>query len=175
MTRAAILLFALAAAVFAAQGPAVLLAEEAPVAAVKKLTKAPPKRPATAQELEKWAKDLDSDEFHAREEATLNLATAGAPAIKYMKAVLTGPSLEATTRALHVLREIGLSSDLDTQDAARETLDELSKQESPVAKRASQAIAWLNEQRSSQTIRDLEKLGATIQRTEYGDELHEMV
>src|SRR6185503_16659979 len=44
-----------------------------------------------------------------------------------------------------------------------------------VGKRAAKSIAWLNEQRSSQTIRDLEKLGAVIQRTDYSDDLHEMV
>ncbi|MBC7855206.1 MAG: PDZ domain-containing protein [Pirellulaceae bacterium] len=137
--------------------------------------KAAPKRLATPAELEKWAKDLDSDEFLAREEATLRLAAAGTPAIKYVQPLVSIPSLEASTRALHVLREIGLSSDLDTQDAVRDSLDEISKQPSPIGKRATRTIAWLNEQRSSQTIRDLEQLGAKIQRTEYSNDLQEMI
>src|SRR5436190_4173266 len=141
----------------------------------KELEKKPPAKPATAAELEKWAKDLDSDEFLAREEATLKLAAAGTPAIKYVKPLVSATSLEASTRALHVLRDLGLSSDVDTQDAVRDALDQISKLPSPVGKRASRTIAWLNEQRSSQTIRDLEQLGAKIQRTEYSDGVQEIV
>ena len=189
MNKTATLLTAIAAATLltAVSGWVVLLADETtpPAPAPKKAAKTPssaaakqkevPKRPATPQELAQWAKDLDSDEFQARETATLNLAAAGAPAISHVKPMLDSPSLEASTRALHVLRELGLSSDLDTQDAAREVLEAISRKDSAVGKRAAKSIAWLNEQRSSQTIRDLENLGATIQRTDYSDDLHERV
>jgi len=37
--------------------------------------------------------------------------------LKYVQPIVSVPSLEASTRALHVLRDIGLSSDLDTQEA----------------------------------------------------------
>jgi hypothetical protein len=145
------------------------------VLAVKAAPKEAPKRPATPAELEKWASNLDSDEFLAREEATLKLIAAGTPAIKYVQPIVSHPSLEASTRALHVLRDIGLSSNLDTQEAVRTALEEIAKQPTPVGKRASRTTAWLNEQRSSQTIRDLEQLGAKIQRTEYSDGLQEIV
>jgi PDZ domain len=141
----------------------------------RKSAQADPQRPATPAELETWAKNLDSDEFLAREEATLQLVASGTPAIKYVQPLVSVPSLEASTRALHVLRDIGLSSDPDTQDAVRDALEEIAKQPSPLGKRATRTIAWLNEQRSSQTIRDLEQLGANIQRTEFSDGLQETV
>lgn len=177
MKRAAISLTALtAASILAAACVGVVRGGEAE--APKEVAKQAPKAPqpsATPAQLAKWAKDLDSDEFLAREEATLKLAAAGTPAIPHVKPIVSAPSLEASTRALHVLREIGLSSDVDTQDAAREALEEIARQPSPLGKRATGTIAWLNQQRSSQTIRDLEQLGATIQRTEYSDDLNERV
>ena len=179
MKKAAFFLTALTVAILSAANGNVVRGDEAappsPKGPAKEAVKAAPQRPATPAELEKWAKDLDSDEFLAREEATLKLSAAGTPAIKYVQPLVSIPSLEASTRALHVLREIGLSSDLDTQDAVRDALDEISKQPSPVGKRATRTIAWLNEQRSSQTIRDLEQLGAKIQRTEYSNDLQEMI
>lgn len=129
-----------------------------------------PKRPATPEEIAKWAQDLNSDEFLARENATLGLIAAGIPAVAPTKKVLATDSLEATTRALHVLRELGLSSDLDVQEAARSALEDEARQATAVGKRAATAIAWLNEQRSSQTVRDLEALGAEIARTQYADQ-----
>lgn len=180
MNRAAIPITALSAAILLAVFSS--HSSRGDEAAVPKSSKAPakespktPTRPATPAELEKWAKELDSDEFLAREEATLKLVAAGAPAIKYVRPLVSSPSLEASTRALHVLRDIGLSSDIDTQDAVREALDQIAKQTSPVGKRANRTVAWLNEQRSSQTIRDLEQLGAKIQRTDYSDGIQEMV
>lgn len=181
MNKTAIFFWGMTLAALAAlAGSAIAPADEA--AAPPKRTTAPkekaepaPQRPATPQELAQWAKDLDSDEFLAREEATLKLAASGSAAIKHVKPVLATSSLEATTRALHVLRELGLSSDLDTQDAARETLEEISRQDTTLGKRAAKSIAWLNEQRSSQTIRDLENLGATVQRTDYSDGLTERI
>jgi hypothetical protein len=184
MTRAALSFPALSAAillaVFAGQSArgdeaAAPTLKKSPKESPKEVAKQAPARPATPAELEKWAKDLDSDEFLAREEATVRLSAAGTPAIKYVQPLVSVPSLEASTRALHVLREIGLSSDLDVQDAARIALEEISKQPSPIGKRAYRTITWLNEQRSGQTIRDLEQLGAKIQRTEYNDGLQEIV
>jgi hypothetical protein len=184
MTRAALSFPALSAAVLlvvftgqSARGDeaAAPTSKKSPKESPKEAAKQAPQRPATPAELEKWAKDLDSDEFLAREEATVKLSAAGTPAIKYVQPLVSVPSLEASTRALHVLREIGLSSDLDVQDAARIALEEISKLPSPVGKRASRTVAWLNEQRSGQTIRDLEQLGAKIQRTEYNDGLQEIV
>ncbi|MFN0017009.1 MAG: PDZ domain-containing protein [Pirellulaceae bacterium] len=175
MKRAARFLTALATAAFLfAVWGSVVGGEEA-VPAPKAAPKEAPKRAATPAELEKWARNLDSDEFLAREEATLKLIAAGTSAIKYVQPIVSAPSLEASTRALHVLRDIGLSSDLDTQEAVRTALEEIAKQPTPVGKRASRTTAWLNEQRSSQTIRDLEQLGAKIQRTEYSDGLQEIV
>ena len=176
MKRAATFLTALStAAILSAACGNVVRGDEAAAPAVKATPQEAPKRPATPAELEKWARDLDSDEFLTREEATQKLVAAGTPAIKYVQPIVSVPSLEASTRALHVLRDIGLSSDLDTQEAVRSALEVIAKEPSPAGKRASRTTAWLNEQRSSQTIRDLEQLGAKIQRTEYSDGLQEIV
>ncbi len=176
MIRASKFLTALsAAAILSAACGDVVCGDESAPPPVKAAPKEAPKRPATPAELEKWARDLDSDEFLAREEATLNLVAAGTPAIKYVQPIVSVPSLEASTRAMHVLRDIGLSSDLDTQEAVRTALEEIAKESTPAGKRASRTTAWLNEQRSSQTIRNLEELGAKVQRTEYSDGLQEIV
>ncbi|HZL89988.1 MAG TPA: PDZ domain-containing protein [Pirellulaceae bacterium] len=155
--------------------PALLLAQQ-PAPATGKADQVPaagkPRNPPSAEAIARWISDLDSDVFDNRENATVRLVEAGLPAIGPVKKVLqdTG-SLEVTTRALHVLRELGLATDLDTQDAARLALEELARDPTSIGRRAATTIAWLNEQRSAQTIAALEKLGAIINKSPYLSEL----
>ena len=131
-----------------------------------------PRNPPSSEMLARWIADLDSDVFDNRENATLKLVEAGQGAVEPVKKVLqSSGSLEVTTRGLHVLKELGLSIDLETQEAAREALDQLSREPTSVGRRAGAAIALLNEQRSAQTIAALEKLGAIVNKTEYAGEL----
>ena len=128
--------------------------------------------PPSPEDIARWVADLDSDVFDNRENATLKLVEAGPAAVEPVKKVLqTSGSLEVTTRGLHVLKELGLSIDLETQEAAREALENLASEPTSVGRRAHAAIALLNDQRSSQTIDALEKLGAVVNKTEYAGEL----
>jgi PDZ domain-containing protein len=127
-----------------------------------------PRNPPSPELIARWIAELDSDVFDNRENATLKLVDAGAGAVEPIKKTLqTSGSLEVTTRAFHVLRQLGLSAELDVQEAARSALEELAREPTSVGRRAEAAIALLNEQRSTQTIEALEKLGAIINKTDY--------
>lgn len=141
-------------------------------------SKAPaqPKRldpPPTAEQLAAWVRELDSDEFVVRETATENLIASGPVALGPLKKSLGGSvSLEATTRALHVLHQLALTSDFDTQEAARTLLEELAaKRDTATGRRAATTLISLNEKRSSQALAELEELGANITRMQVADGL----
>src|SRR6478672_11649129 len=72
----------------------------------------------TSEQIAAWIRELDADEFLTRETASLQLLEAGPAVLPALKPVLTGGSLEATSRALFVVRQIGLAADIDTQDQA---------------------------------------------------------
>lgn len=129
--------------------------------------------PAAAQEsqgerLAEWVKQLDADEFLTRETATANLLRAGPAALPALKAVLQTGSLEATSRAFYVVRELGLAASLNEGEEAWNLLSELSsRKELPsVSRRAAATLADLTQRRSNQAVTELEQLGAAIQRSE---------
>lgn len=127
-----------------------------------------PARPAavTAEAIAGWIRELDGDEFLQRETAMLRLIEAGPAALPALRTVLGGGSLEAISRALFILRQLGLSSDPATQDQAAALLSELAqRQETPtLARRAAAAWAELVQQRSVQALAELESLGARLVR-----------
>ncbi|MCI0362194.1 MAG: PDZ domain-containing protein [Planctomycetaceae bacterium] len=124
--------------------------------------------PLTPEQLKALVEQLSANEFLARETATIELAAAGGAAIPAVSAALTGTSLEATSRALHVLLQLGLSPDLTTQEAARQALIQAASQrENPsVARRAAGVLAQLLELRSTQALTELEGLGAKVVRSQ---------
>jgi len=123
---------------------------------------------ATGEQIATWIRELDADEFFTRETASLQLLEAGPAVFPALKPVLTGGSLEATSRALFVVRQIGLAADIDTQDKAGELLAELAgRNEAPaLARRAAAALEELTQQRSIQALAELEELGAKIVRSQ---------
>jgi hypothetical protein len=98
----------------------------------------------------------------------LQLLDAGPAVLPLLKPVLTGGTLEATSRALFVVRQIGLTSDIDAQDEAGELLAELAaRDEAPaLARRAAAALEELTGQRSARALTQLEELGAKIARSQ---------
>jgi hypothetical protein len=126
------------------------------------------KPPLTADQLKALVEQLSADEFLARETAMLELVGAGQAAIPAVSTVFAGASLEATTRALHVLQQLGLSPDPATQEAARLALVEAaSRQENPaVAHRATGVLSQLMELRAAQALTELEALGAKVVRSQ---------
>lgn len=126
--------------------------------------------PPTPEQLAQWGKDLDHDAFVIREEATQRLAKAGLPAIEICRQVLKNPTAETGSRALHVLHQLALSDDIETLDAARTALDEVSRGKSVALRaRADEILAQLNAQRQTITLRELEALGARVRRAQYSN------
>ena len=121
-----------------------------------------------SERLVELARQLDADEFLARELAMAALLKAGPPALPALKSVLASGSLEATSRAFHVLRELGLAANFDENDEAWALLSELAeRKELPtIARRATAALAELRQRRSAQALAELEGLGAKISRNE---------
>lgn len=156
----------LALAVVALAGLAVsAIQAQEPPAPQKSNEPAPP-----AEKLVGWGKDLDNDVFVVREEATQRLVKAGLPAIDVCRNVLKTPTAESGSRALHVLHQLALSNDVETLDAARTALDEVTRgKASPLKSRADEILGQLNAQRQAITLRELEALGARIRRTQYSN------
>jgi hypothetical protein len=134
---------------------------------------APPKAPLEpSKEVEQRfagrIRDLDATEFLTRETAMLQLLEAGPAVLPALQPVLTGGSLEATSRALFIVRQVGLAADLDGQDQAGQLLAELAeRKEAPaLARRAAAALVELTQQRSVQALTELEQLGARIARSQ---------
>lgn len=123
-----------------------------------------PKAPATAEQLQTWGEQLDSDEFNLREEAMVALIAEGKPSVEITLQFLRSPSLEASSRALHVLESLAQSDDLETQTLARDAIEQLAKEEGPMAKRLAAALAELNKKRASKALLELEKLGIKVER-----------
>ena len=123
-----------------------------------------PKQAASTEQLAGWLNDLADNEFATRDAAMLNLIDAGRPSIAAIRANIGGRGLEATSRALHVLEQLGLSSDFDVQEEARAALADLAaRKEMPqLARRAAGTLAVLTERRSAQAVVELQTLGAHI-------------
>lgn len=123
-----------------------------------------PAPPASAEQIQTWADQLDSAIFAEREDATIALVKQGAAAIGPVAQQLSSPSLEATSRALHILQELAQADNLDTQAAARDAIVAAAQEAGPMSRRFAVAIAALNQKRSAKALLDLERLGARIER-----------
>ena len=92
--------------------------------------------------LERWGRELDSDDFRVREEASRRLSNAGPQAIPILNRIASGDSLEAATRALDVLKRQFQSENEATRLAAHEALKKLAKSSNnTIARKALAAIA----------------------------------
>jgi hypothetical protein len=123
---------------------------------------------ASDEQIATWIHELDAAEFFTRETAMLQLLEAGPGVLKPLKPVLEGGSLEAISRALFIVRQIGLTADIDQQDEAGGLLAELAlRKEAPaLARRAAAALDELTMQRSSRALAELEGLGAKVLRNQ---------
>jgi len=85
------------------------------------------KAPASADDVRRWAKDLDSDIFVTRQEAGRKLFEAGKEAVAPLAEASSGKSLEVTTAAVDILHRLSQSSDSSTRDAAKAALEGIAK------------------------------------------------
>ncbi|HEY2412356.1 MAG TPA: PDZ domain-containing protein [Pirellulaceae bacterium] len=119
---------------------------------------------ATPAETTAWIRQLDATEFDTRETAMLRLLEEGPAVLPVLKPLFKKGSLEATTRGLFVVRQLGLISELDGDDESGRLLTELSEQKesASLARRAAATLAELTQQRSLHALTALENLGAKI-------------
>lgn len=128
-----------------------------------------PEEPAAA--VERAIALLDDDDYFQRERASRQLLDLGAAAVPALSAAAVGDSLEVTFRSVAVLRELSLSADGDTADAAGQALEALAA--SPVtsaSRRASLALKVHEQKRSERALDDIRAVGGAIvyEDNEYG-------
>lgn len=117
---------------------------------------------ASDADLKKWVHQLGSDRFEVRESATQQLIQAGPNAIDVIASQMSGIGVEASLRGLEALRELAL---LDNKDAIRaeEALEELaSNRATAIAHRADIVLRSLRVARTTQALKILQRLGATV-------------
>ena len=133
----------------------------------------PVSRQITTEQIAAWVQNLDADEFLERETAMLQLLEAGPAALPALRPVLLNGGLEPTSRALYVVRQIGLAANADGQDQAGQLLAELAQRtEAPaLARRAAATLVELTQQRSAHALEELEALGAKVTRSEWAGAL----
>lgn len=121
--------------------------------------------PPTSTQIEEWILDLNSDNFFERRLATENLIIAGKPVIEPLFDSVQKGSLETVARGMHVLRELALMRDSESEAAAFQALEELAAQRVTLAaRRAAKTLASLSEIRHDRTRDMLAKKNATITR-----------
>lgn len=116
-----------------------------------------------AAEIAQWVRELDHDRFVVRSMATESLIRAGKGAIAPVADAMVDSNLEVATRGIYVLRELALSKDRATQDAAATALERVADTASrSAARQAAEAISVLGEVRQQRAVQELQELGAKI-------------
>lgn len=118
---------------------------------------------ATTEQVRKWVTDLNSERFFDREVATDNLIAAGAVAIAPVAEAVASNNLEVTRRGIHILQELALSVDRNTEAAAHSALKKIAESSgAATARRAAATLAKLNAIRHERALGELKRLGANI-------------
>jgi hypothetical protein len=118
--------------------PAISFAEEpAPTAEVKA-----PAATATAAEISDLVKQLDADDFKARQLAAEKLSALGKPAIPALIDAAQSSQLELMSQALGILRGFHQDNNADLKTAAKEALEKVAAGTNPnAAQRAKDLLA----------------------------------
>lgn len=116
---------------------------------------------ASADDIARWIRDLDADQFVVRETAMQNLILAGQAAIHPLVEAVAAERWELNTRCVHILQQIALSGEPQTEDEARLALETLATR--PVrsaALRARETLAGIDNVRQQRALQELIRLGA---------------
>lgn len=117
----------------------------------------------TPQQVQDWVRQLDSDQFAERENATEKLISAGVMAVRPVFESIDGAGAEATTRGLFVLKELALTGEPAADEAARVALERATElKNGSVARRAAAMLARLDASRQERALSVLERLGAKV-------------
>jgi hypothetical protein len=117
----------------------------------------------TEPQVRQWVRDLNADRFIDREVATERLIDAGAVAVGPLQESLAENNLEVTTRAMHILCELAVSSESETADAARAALEKIADARvTSAARRARDTLNSLDQIRQERALAELKQLGAVL-------------
>jgi hypothetical protein len=117
-------------------------------------------QPVADGAIRQWIRELSHDSFSRRQRATRSLAKAGKPVIPAVIDAAKGDDIEVSLRAFAVLKELCLSPDAETSDAACAALGTLTGWESrSVAHRAAEVL----QARERHAVACLRNLGASVQ------------
>jgi hypothetical protein len=120
----------------------------------------------TPSQIQQWVRDLDSERYQAREDATAGLLRSGYDAVAPVAQAAAQGSLEVAIRAIFVLREAALAEDAKTSEAAEQALRNLAQTPSLAAPRATSTLAALAELRQRRIRGYLAAKGAKFQSTQ---------
>lgn len=109
---------------------------------------APAKGAATVTPLQiaQWIKDLDSDEFQTRQEATQKLFAAGKQAAAQVAKAADADNAEVTARCLDILKKLLKSDDAETKASAKAALEGLTKAKNSAVARQAEVVLDPNKQ-----------------------------
>jgi hypothetical protein len=117
----------------------------------------------TPEEIGRWIKQLDSDEYWTREDASKRLFRAGASAIAALSEAARSPKLEVSTRAVGVLSQFLELDDPQLELAAESVLEEIaSSRVTSAAARAETALEGYRGGRQDRALAKLRELGASV-------------
>lgn len=123
----------------------------------------PPPAKITPEQIERLVRELDADSFAAREEATGRLISAGPAAVAPVYTSVSNGSAESAMRGMFVLKELALSGEPDSEEAAREALEKITQfKAGSLARRATATLAQLDSLRQERALAQLERLGAKV-------------
>jgi hypothetical protein len=120
----------------------------------------------TALQVAQWIKDLDSDEFTVRQQASSRLIAAGKQAVGQVAKAAEGDSAEVRTRCFDVLIKLQQSSDAETKAEAKKALTDLTKSKNTDAARQAERLVNPSKPASGETPRDPLIPGAGAPRVE---------
>ena len=117
----------------------------------------------SVSDLERWAKELGSDEFQVRQNATRRLIEAGPAAAGTLAKAAEAGDAEVRSRAVKALIEQSLAPRQDQRQSARDALALLADSKEPRAAAAGRlALNILHEATIGLAAAELTRLGATV-------------
>ena len=123
---------------------------------------------ATAEQILAWVENLGAGSYAKRDLATKQLVAVGHPAIEPLMTAIAEQGLEVTTRGVYVLQQLAVSGDEKTEEAARQSLLQIAAARiTASARHASDALQKLDALRQERALKELERLGALVDREHF--------
>jgi hypothetical protein len=117
-------------------------------------------QPASSEQIAKWVRDLDADNFEVRQTATAALSAAGKKAVAPLAKAAAGDSLEVSARSVSILERLAGDDDSAVADAARDALESAARDaKTTVSERAADALSRIYAKHAESVRKRLYGLG----------------